>query len=74
MSITFNHTIIHVLDLSMGMPILSTELLALNDETESFITKHLVKIFESSATCSAVFKGESAFKKSLKYHLQKITS
>lgn len=63
MSITFNHTIIHVLDLSMGMPILSTELLALNDETESFITKHLVKIFESSATCSAVFKGESAFKK-----------
>ena len=63
MSITFNHTIIHVLDLSMGMPILSTDLLVLNDETESFITKHLVKVFESSATCEAVFKEESAFRK-----------
>lgn len=63
MSITFNHTIIHVLDLSMGMPILSTDLLVLNDETESFITKHLIKVFESSATCSAVFKEESIFRK-----------
>ena len=61
MSITFNHTIIHVLDLSMGMPIVSTDLLILNDETESFITKHLIKVFESSATCSAIFKEESIF-------------
>ena len=46
MSITFKHTVIHVLDLSMGMPLLSTDLLVLNDETESFITRHLIKIFE----------------------------
>ena len=63
MSITFNHTIIHVLDLSVGTPLLSTDLLPLNDETESFITKHLVKIFESSATCEAVFKEDAAFRK-----------
>lgn len=56
MSITFKHTIIHVLDLSMGMPLLSTDLLTLNDETESFITRHLIKIFESSSSCEAVFK------------------
>ena len=63
MSIIFNHTIIHVLDLSMGTPILSTDLLPLNDETESFITKHLVKIFESSVTCEAMFKEDAAFHK-----------
>lgn len=56
MSITFKHTIIHVLDLNMGMPLLSTDLLTLNDETESFITRHLIKIFESSSSCEAIFK------------------
>lgn len=56
MSITFKHTIIHVLDLNMGMPLLSTDLLTLNDETESFITRHLLKVFESSSSCEAVFK------------------
>ncbi len=59
MSITFKHTIIHVLDVTMNMPLFSTELLPLSDETESFITKHLIKIFESSASSNAVFK-ESA--------------
>lgn len=56
MSITFKHTIIHVVDLNIGMPLLSTDLLTLNDETESFITRHLIKIFESSSSCEAIFK------------------
>lgn len=56
MSITFKHTVIHVADLSIGMPLLSTDLLTLNDETESFITRHLIKIFESSSSCEAMFK------------------
>lgn len=56
MSITFKHTIIHVADLGIGMPLLSTDLLTLNDETESFITRHLIKIFESHSSCEAVFK------------------
>ena len=60
MSITFKHTIIHVLDLNMGMPLLSTDLLTLNDETESFITRHLLKVFESSSSCEAVFKEGAA--------------
>ncbi len=55
MSINFNHTIIHVLDLSLHMPVLSTNLLVLSDETESFITKHLVKIFDNTASCRASF-------------------
>lgn len=59
MSISFNRTIIHVLDLSMNMPLLSTDFLTLNDETESFITKHLIKIFESSMTSEALFKEEA---------------
>lgn len=60
MSITFKHTIIHVLDLNMGMPLLSTDLLTLNDETESFITRHLLKIFESSSSCEAIFKEDAS--------------
>ena len=60
MSITFKHTIIHVLDLNMGMPLLSTDLLTLNDEAESFITRHLLKVFESSSSCEAVFKEEAS--------------
>lgn len=60
MSITFKHTIIHVLDLDRGMPLLSTDLLTLSDETESFITRHLIKIFESSSSCEAVFKEGAA--------------
>ena len=55
MSITFNHTIIHVLDLGLGMPVLSTDFLILDDETEAFITKHLIKLFENSATTRASF-------------------
>ncbi|MDF2615278.1 MAG: nucleoid-associated protein [Clostridia bacterium] len=61
MSITFNHTIIHVLDLSLQMPVLSSDLLVLNDETESFITKHLVKTFENHDSCEACFKDNSDF-------------
>lgn len=55
MSLTFKNTVIHVLDKEMGMPLLSTDLLLLNDETEDFITRHLIKIFESSASSEAVF-------------------
>ena len=66
MSITFKHTVIHVLDLSMGMPLLSTDLLILNDETESFITRHLTKIFESTSSCDALFKENAELPNHLK--------
>lgn len=69
MSIAFKHTIIHVLDLDMGMPLLSTDLLTLNDETESFITRHLIKIFESSASSEAVFKEEAPLMKAFEVPL-----
>lgn len=65
MSITFNHTIIHVLDLSLHMPVLSTELLVLNDEIEAFITKHLVKTFDSHDSSAAYFKEDADFLKQL---------
>ena len=59
MSITFNHTIIHVLDLSLNMPVLSAGLFPLDDETEAFITKHLIKLFESPASARAYFNEEA---------------
>lgn len=69
MSITFKHTIIHVLDLTMNMPLFSTNLLVLNDETESFITRHLMKIFESSSSSDAIFKEEASLPKVLEMPL-----
>ncbi len=69
MSITFKHTIIHVLDLTMNMPLFSTDLLVLNDETESFITRHLMKIFESSSSSDAIFKEEASLPKVLEMPL-----
>ncbi|WP_180270735.1 nucleoid-associated protein [Sporanaerobium hydrogeniformans] len=56
MSIVFNQTIIHVLDLTMNMPVFSTEPLVLTDETEAFITKHLMKIFGSPSSSKACFE------------------
>ncbi len=65
MSITFKHTIIHVLDLALQTPILSTNQLILDDETEAFITKHLMKIMESSASSTARFNDTSSIKELL---------
>lgn len=69
MSITFKHTIIHVLDLTLNMPVFSTDLLVLNDETERFITKHLMKIFESSSSSDAIFKETASLPKILEVPL-----
>lgn len=56
MSITFKQTIIHNLDLSYGVPLLSKELLVLNDETESFITRKIIQTIEDQGACEAKFK------------------
>lgn len=58
MSITFKQTIIHNLDLSMGMPIISKEPVVLTDETESFITKKLVSVIENTGIADAEFSGQ----------------
>lgn len=60
MSLTFKHTIVHVLDKEMDMPLLSTGLLILNNEIEDFITRHLIKIFESSASSEAQFNSSAS--------------
>lgn len=59
MSITFKNTIVHVLDVSIGHYILSSKNLALEDEIEAFITKHINHLFENNEVARAVFKGES---------------
>lgn len=58
MSITFKQTIIHTLDLQMGTPIISKEPLVLDDRTESFITRSIIKVVEDQGTCEAAFKGQ----------------
>ena len=56
MSITFKYTIIHVLDLGLDMPIFSTNLFYLDDEVESFLTKHLTKVIQNQSSSLGVFK------------------
>ena len=48
MSIVFKQTIIHNLDLSNGMPIISQNPVVLTDETESFITKKIISVIENT--------------------------
>ena len=66
MSITFHNTIVHVLDTSIGHYILSSKNLALEDEIEAFITKHIGHLFESNEVARAVFneEGELEFRAS----------
>lgn len=59
MSIAFKHTIVHILDLSAGHHILSAKNLALEEEIEAFITKHINNLFENNAVSQPVFKEES---------------
>lgn len=58
MSITFKNTIVHVLDTSIGHYILSSRNLALEDEIEKFITKHIGYLFESNEVSHATFNQE----------------
>lgn len=65
MSITFHNTIMHILDLSLDTPVLSGIPMVLTDETESFIIKHIAKLFEDNGVCRATFDENSEFSKLL---------
>lgn len=58
MSIVFKQTIIHNLDLSNGMPIISQNPVVLTDETESFITKKIISVVENTGIAEAEFSGQ----------------
>ena len=61
MSITFKQTIIHNLDLNMGQPLISKDCMELTDETESFITRKIIKVIEDQGACEAKFKQQVSF-------------
>lgn len=59
MSILFDQTIIHFLDLAQGIPVLSSKPIVLNDEIEAYITKYLTDLFDSHNMCQAIFEETS---------------
>lgn len=61
MSIIFHHTIMHLLDLSLEIPVLSAKPLVLTDDTEAFILKHILRLFEDPSVSAAVFNTSSEF-------------
>lgn len=66
MSIVFKQTIIHILDLSHDMPILSASPITLTDDTEAYITSYLADLFDNHSMCKAVFEDTSIWYEALK--------
>ena len=70
MSIVFKQTIIHILDLSHEMPILSASPIALTDDTEAYLTHYLAGLFDSHSVSQAVFEDTSLWYEMLQNGLQ----
>ena len=70
MRITFHNSIIHVLDTSLGHLILSSKGLTLEEEIESFISKHIEHFFESNEVSHAVFRQNGVFFKDIKNYTE----
>lgn len=63
MIVGLKKAILHILDTNSGMNVFSDELLDIdNAEINTFITKHIEKIYESGSLRPAVFKETSGFK------------
>lgn len=58
MELQIKKAILHVLDSSVGLPVLSQAELSLEGETEIFLTKHLTKVFEDDRVKNAQFDRE----------------
>ncbi len=59
MSIMFKKVIMHTLDASLDMPLLSKECLNLTDDTEAYITSYVVGLFENHSMAKAAFEDSS---------------
>ncbi|MEG0580069.1 MAG: nucleoid-associated protein, partial [Niameybacter sp.] len=59
MSIVFEKTIIHILDISHDLPILSAHPTFLTDETEAYITSYLTDLFDNHSMAHAIFEDTS---------------
>lgn len=60
MEIRIRKAVLHILDTSVGMPVLSEKELELNLEIETFLEKHLAKVLEDDSTRTAYFhEGEN---------------
>lgn len=70
MSIVFKQTIIHILDISHDIPILSASPITLTDDTEAYITSYLTDLFENHSMSHAVFEETSAWLELLEDGLQ----
>ncbi|MGL5676397.1 MAG: nucleoid-associated protein [Cellulosilyticaceae bacterium] len=63
MSIVFHQTIVHLLDNTLDIPLLSSGPLTLSDETEAFITSHMLKLLENMSLSNGTFTEESDYGK-----------
>lgn len=66
MSILFDQTIIHLLDLGHGVPIMSSKPLVLRDEIEAYITTYLTDLFDSHSVSHAIFEETSSWAETIR--------
>ncbi len=63
--IILRHAVLHILDSTVGMPVLSDTLLNLNPELNDFLREHMFRILSSDDTKKCRFLEESVVKKRL---------
>ena len=63
--IILRHAILHILDSTVGMPVISDTLLNLNPELNDFLREHMFRILSSDDTKKCRFLEESVVKKRL---------
>lgn len=59
MEIYVKEIVVHILDNSLGMPVLSEELPALNAESNAFVGKHIERLFADGKLKNSRFLGEN---------------
>ena len=61
MSVNIEKAILHVLDPSSGMPVLSAEPMAMEEEILEFLETHFEKTLESDEVQTGVLRGDHGF-------------
>jgi len=61
MSVSISRAILHILDTSLGVPLLSENLMSFNDELREYTEKHILKCFNDSDLKKTKFINEDGF-------------
>jgi hypothetical protein len=61
MSVSISKSILHILDTSLGIPVLSENLMSFNEEMREYTEKHIIKCYNDSDLKKTKFNSHSGF-------------